>query len=236
MLKAIVPLWLKILLRRWSDRIRREGGFYESEGRRDIINKAIIALDFNGITGDYVEFGCCGCNTFSFAAAALKRTQRTKRKQWAFDSFAGLPPPDITGDEHPRWLAGTMKVELKEFRLLCRKKGIRNYDVVPGFYDKTLRNTPLTFFPQGSIALVYIDCDVYSSTLDVLRFLLPRLKNGMIIAFDDYWCYGSDGVSGERRAFIEVFESAPKWRFEPYMPYGWSGMSFVVEERASIRA
>jgi hypothetical protein len=228
-MKHLLPHWIKSPLRHASDFIRREGGFHEKQGRRDLISKAMVTLDFNRITGDYAEFGCCGGNTFSYAARARARSHDMPRKLWAFDSFAGLPPPEIAGDEHPQWIAGTMKTGLAEFHALCARRGIKNYDVVPGFYLQTLRDQPLSYFPAGSIAFAYIDCDIYSSTLEVLRFLRPRLKHGMIVAFDDYWCYSDHDWSGERRAFLEVFSGLDPWRFEPYQAFGWSGQSFVVE-------
>jgi O-methyltransferase len=230
-IKSLVALSLKRFVRNWSDRLNRQGLFYEMQGRRDIINKAMITLDFNGIDGDYAEFGSAYAITFGFASDALIRTSRTPRKLWAFDSFAGLPPAELPGHEHRRWIAGTMKTGADEFRRLCRKKGIKNYDVIAGFYCDTLRNTATSFFPVGSIAFAYVDCDMYSLTLDVLAFLVPRLKHGMILAFDDYRYFGIDRMSGERRAFTELCVPLSKWRFEPYMPFGWSGMSFVVEAR-----
>lgn len=230
-IKKFFPNWIKSPLRRISDQLRREGAYHEQAGRHDIISRAMITLDFNDIQGDYVEFGCCGGYTFGCAAQALRRSSRTPRKQWAFDSFAGLPPAEISDDDHPRWIAGTMKTGVQEFHAICARKKIRNYDIVPGFYKDTLADRPLTFFPPGSIAFAYIDCDMYSSTVDVLEFLKPRLKHGMIIAFDDYWCHSESGMSGERRAFVERFLPLADWHFEPYQPYGWAGMSFVVEKK-----
>jgi O-methyltransferase len=53
------------------------------------------------------------------------------------------------------------------------------------------------------VALACVDCDMYSSTRTVLSFLESRLKHGMIVAFDDYFCWSSTQISGERRAFVE---------------------------------
>ena len=58
----------------------------------------------------------------------------------------------------------------------------------------------------ANIALAFIDCDMYSSTRSVLGFLMPRLKHGMIIAFDDYFCWiRRPQPSGERRAMLDFF-------------------------------
>jgi hypothetical protein len=63
------------------------------------------------------------------------------------------------------------------------------------------------------------------------KFLLPRLKHGMIIAFDDYFCWSATQLSGERRAQLEFFSRDPRWELVPFIQFGWHGQSFVVEDR-----
>ena len=57
--------------------------------------------------------------------------------------------------------------------------------------------------------MAYIDCNLYSSTVTVLEFLAPRLKHGMIVAFDDYFCWSPTQVSGERFALHEFTRITP---------------------------
>ena len=102
--------------------------------------------------------------------------------------------------------------------------------MVPGFYHDTLDRMAPTDRPVN-IALAFIDCDMYSSTRSVLGFLMPRLKHGMIIAFDDYFCWTPTQPSGERRAMVEFFGDHPKWNLLPFMNFGWHGQSFVVEDK-----
>ena len=78
---------------------------------------------------------------------------------------------------------------------------------------------------------VAIDCDLYSSTKTVLEFLMPRLKHGMIIAFDDYFCWSATQISGERKAMMELFSKDCRWEMVPYMQFGWHGNSFVIEDK-----
>jgi hypothetical protein len=127
--------------------------------------------------------------------------QKYYPRLWAFDSFSGLPPQVLPEDEHPIWVRGTMSIEVDEFEKICKESGIplAHYSVVPGFYENTL-SAPHTADLPSDICLAYIDCDLYSSTKAVLEFLLPRLKHGMIIAFDDYYCWSATQVSGERKA------------------------------------
>ncbi len=203
-------------------------------GKQQFFYNAFRALWFNRIDGDYAEFGCWSGSTFWLAHLEARRHGHQARL-WAFDSFRGLPPADGTEDPHPAWVEGSMSMSLDEFHFLCARDGVPRwaYDVVPGFYSETLDRMSPTDAPTN-IALAFIDCDMYSSTRSVLNFLMPRLKHGMIIAFDDYFCWSATGVSGERKAMLEAFEGHEKWQLLPFMTFGWHGQSFVVEDKAFL--
>ena len=84
--------------------------------------------------------------------------------------------------------------------------------------------------------MAYVDCDLYESAVDVLKFLRPRLKHGMVLVFDDYYCFWSDGIAGERTAFLEMAaELAADFNFLPWMRVGWHGQSFIVESRRHLK-
>lgn len=132
-----------------------------------------------------------------------------------------------------------MAVSLQDFHTLCHANGIarESYETIAGYYSHSLADVALerTDRPER-IALAYVDCDLYSSTQDVLRFLCPRLRHGMIIAFDDYFCWSSGQAAGERRAEGELRAARPELVFEPFLQFGWHGMSFVVLDAASVTA
>lgn len=202
----------------------------ERRGRQEFFYNAFRALSFNGIDGDYAEFGCCGGKTFALAYHEATR-HKHKAKLWAFDSFEGLPAPKEEKDSHPKWVEKKLSTPLDKFHKLCASQGVPRYayTVVPGFYDKTL--PAMTDDAPKNIALAYIDCDLYSSTKEVLQFLIPRLKHGMIIAFDDYFCWSATQISGERMAMIEFFSNNSGWELVPYMLFGWHGQSFIAEDK-----
>ena len=206
-------------------------GIRENVCRKAFFYNAFKALAFNGIDGDYVEFGCNGAMTFSSAYRESRRHNH-KAHLWGFDSFQGLPARQGVEDEHPRWNEGALSTSLARFHELCSAKGIprTDYTVVPGFYDETLAKSATMDKPQN-IALAYIDCDMYSSTKTVLKFLMPRIKHGMIIAFDDYFCWSPTQPAGERRAMLEVLDSNTQWNLVPYMQFSWGGVSFYVENK-----
>lgn len=204
--------------------------FRERFPRLGIFHDSFRLLSFNGIDGDYVEFGCFGCNTFGMAHKEISR-RSLHCKLWAYDSFQGLPATEEEKDKHPRWFQGEMRTSENEFRKLCKIQHIPSaaYCIVPGFFQDTVARMPKNAEPRN-IALAYIDSDLYSSAKIVLDFLEPRLKNGMIIAFDDYFCNSADTISGERLAFMEFTKLNRGWNFLPYKQFGWGGMSFIVED------
>ena len=83
---------------------------------------------------------------------------------------------------------------------------------------------------------MYVDCNMYSSTVTAFEFLAPRLKHGMIVAFDDYFLWSPTEVSGERSALDEFLVANPQWHFERYKDVHYAGLSFVVERADLLHA
>lgn len=225
------------LMRRVNNRLYRANvETSEVDHRAEFMRRAFHALSFNGISGDYCEFGSHGGTTFALAHGEISRWE-TKRMMWAFDSFSGLPEQKGETDYHPGWKPGKMATSVEAFEKICTERGIPRdaYKSVPGYYDETLtgRADDDPELP-ADIALAYIDCDLHSSAKTVLEFLQPRMKHGMIIAFDDYFCFSDRTISGERLAMLEMFDSDSAWSLLPFVQYGWHGMSFVLEDRSLL--
>jgi hypothetical protein len=204
------------------------------ELKKQFFIRAFKLIHYNEIDGDYVEFGCHGAMTFRLAYDQIA-LRNLPIKMWAFDSFEGLPNQQEKEDYHPRWIEGSMNISLSQFRNTCTKHGIPEdqYETVQGYYEQSLQEPSENKLPNN-ICLAYIDCDLYSSTKTVLDFLSPRLKHGMLIAFDDYYWFSSTQLSGERRAMLEFFKNNPKWNLEPYMQYSFAGKCFIVEDKTLL--
>lgn len=86
-----------------------------------------------------------------------------------FDSWQGLPED---------WREGYPKGAMA-----CPKPEIDNATLVEGLFEDTL---PGYDFSQHDIALVNVDCDLYSSTATALKHVGPHLKPGCLIVLDDY--------------------------------------------------
>jgi hypothetical protein len=86
---------------------------------------------------------------------------------------------------------------------------IDNVELVEGWYSKTL---PTMGDRIKEVAFARIDCDMYSSTVDVLNFLSGRLCDGAILYFDD-WTH--DASTGETKAFFEfAARETHRYKFE----------------------
>jgi O-methyltransferase len=224
---AVMRTWLaepskETLVQRAIDRVLRS--------KSEFFERAFIALSFNRISGDYAEFGCYGGTSMWLAWREIGANP-VARHMWAFDSFAGLPKAEDPRDDHPAWIPSTMSMGVEDFHSVLAVRGVPRdaYTTVDGYFAESLpRIGPDS--PPRDIALAYIDCDLYSSTVSVLGFLEPRLKHGMILAFDDYYCWTESDVSGERAALNEFAADHPEWNFHRYTSIDWGGVAFVVED------
>lgn len=203
-------------------------------GCSDFFWDAFVALQVNGITGAYAEFGCHSGGSFQAAYHTIARLA-PERHMWAFDSWQALPD-DHPRDAHPGWPLGVGGAGgVDTFHAACERNGVPRaaYTTVEGYYNDTLPPLASAGAPTD-IALAYIDCDLYSSTVTVLEFLEPRLKHGMIVAFDDWFCWSPTEPSGERVALEEFLLRYPEWRFYRYRNIHWGGLAFVVERADSL--
>jgi predicted O-methyltransferase YrrM len=111
-----------------------------------------------------------------------------------------------------------------ERNLKREKADLSRFQIFKGFYDTTL---PKLNLGDSQFAFVFLDCDLYSSTVPVLEFLTDKLVQGAILAFDDWYCYDSP-QKGERRAVNEWLEKNPTIELLEYNNFHWAGKSFIV--------
>jgi hypothetical protein len=169
----------------------------------DVLSKGLDEVQNKD--GLYLEFGVFSGQTINHIA------ERVDRPVYGFDSFEGLPE---------RWRdnlgAGHFKVaELPQVR--------SNVTLVKGWFDQTLPGF-LEKHP-GDVSFLHVDCDLYSSTQTIFKFLAPRIKPGTVIAFDEYFCYPG-WREGEFKAFQE-FVAREHLKFE-YLGYNRLGEQVCV--------
>jgi tetratricopeptide (TPR) repeat protein len=136
----------------------------------------------------------------------------TSKPIYGFDSFEGLPE-----DWHQ---------ESKEIYSTRGKipKVPAHVTLIPGWFEDTL--SLFLAKHEKDIALINIDCDIYSSTKNVLDLLSPRIKKGTIIIFDEY-IGNLHWEEDEHKAFMESV-SKYQWKYE-YLFYSAYTKQVVVK-------
>ena len=99
-----------------------------------------------------------------------------------------------------------------------------NVRLTKGFFENTLPGF-VAQHPRRKIALLHIDCDLYSSTVTILKNVAPMLVPGTIIIFDELINYHG-WEEGEFKAFME-FAAERKLAFE-YVAYNRTGGQVAV--------
>ncbi len=194
---------------------------------------AAYYLQTNRINGVYCEFGCHTASTFRMALRTLGLPFKPNKinRFYAFDSFEGMP--DAKGiDKQTIWKEGINTTQIEKFKKLI-KKDLYRTKIVKGFYNDSLKNYNL--LDGDKVAMAYLDCDYYSSTVDCLKFLDNKYLHGSILVFDDWNCYYSDPQRGQRLAFEEYREEKiNKYEFVEFFQIKTGGMSFIVLEKNKI--
>lgn len=161
---------------------RRMMGVSRFSNRKRLLR---FAVENSKIEGPILEFGVWRGNTINFLAELLPNS-----KIYGFDAFEGLPDP---------WFG------VGRFARQGEAPQVRdNVELVIGWFDQTL---PMFLNANmfDRVALLHIDCDIYSSTQTVLNGLRKRIGPGTIIVFDEYFNYTS-WERHEYAAFKEFVE------------------------------
>ena len=138
------------------------------------------------ITGDFIETGVWRGGAAIYMRAVLKAHSIYNRTVWVADSFQGLPSPDpkYPADENDLLhLRSRLVVSQNEVESHFRSYGLLDSHVqfLPGWFEDSLKT-----FPGIALALLRIDCDLYSSTHTVLTHLHDLVADGGYVIVDDY--------------------------------------------------
>ena len=122
-----------------------------------------------------------------------------------FDTYEGLPPAR-QGDEIAPWLEGDFNVNVEEVRSYLAGLGFEDFELVKGLFVDTLKEKA-ALLREAPPVFVAIDCDYYSSTIDIFDALLPEVApHGCLFYFDDVSFDFYSTKTGELKAIREVNE------------------------------
>ncbi len=129
------------------------------------------AISAEGKSPLFLEFGVHRGGTINHLASLLP-----EETIYGFDVFTGLPED---------WRTGFTKGLFAVSKLPNVRS---NVELVTGLFSESLPPF-LAARPHAKVALLHVDCDLYSSTVDIFQNLSPMLAPGTIVCFDEYWNY-----------------------------------------------
>lgn len=147
------------------------------------------------IQGSIFECGVAygsGLMTFALFSSIFEPVNHT-RKIVGFDTFSGFPEISAKDNKKgdPNAKAGGLKVDSFEEIQKCieafdRNRFIGHIEKVKLIKGDLAKTAPqyLKNNPHLTIALLYLDLDIYEPTLMALKTFLPRMPKGAIIVFD----------------------------------------------------
>jgi len=216
----------------------------KGSGERPLFNPAdprtqmstLTCLDWLSSRGllegtDVLEFGIFrGFNVWFSQAYCRLRGVRDVRF-FGFDSFFGLP--EISGvDSRGTFHEGEFsayKADVEHYFTRFSVDWTQTF-LVEGFFSETLNPATIQRLSVRPCSLAVVDCDLYSSTVEVLNFLEGLLCPVSVIYFDDWRDFGNVDA-GEPLAFREFQErTAARFRTEdiPLTPGITKGKAFAL--------
>jgi len=175
-------------------------GLISEQVNRDQLQRLLSELEktlVGGTDGAVVEFGCYIGTTSLFIRRVLDALGDT-REFHVYDSFEGLPPK-TREDASPagqQFQGGELSVSKKQFLHEFQKANLRPPRIHKGWFSNlTEVDVPKT------IAFAFLDGDFYESIRDSLSLVLPRMRPGATIIFDDY---AREALPGVARAVREL--------------------------------
>lgn len=150
-----------------------------------------IFKNFDLIDGHLLEFGV-------FQGRSLKKISELvkNKKIFGFDSFIGLPEPWII-NQNLTYSAGHFETS--------QIPDLKNVIFYQGFFDKTIQQY-LNDYPENNISFLHIDCDLYSSSKEILFNLNDKIVPGTIIRFDeltDWRLVSEESILGKGPLYTE---------------------------------
>jgi O-methyltransferase len=207
------------------------------------------AMDFiieNDVAGSYFEFGVHRARTFTMVMGLDDFYSSNKGSTGgqlvpkigggymdsylAFDSFEGFPE-GTNIETHPQYTPGAVATSEAEFLRLVKTYGQSpdRVKLITGFYDKSLTAELASELASKNTkaSLITVDCNLYESYKAVFAWIEQFMQKGTVLYLDDFNTHRAQPDQGPRRAWNE-FRKVSRFDYEPFLPVGWCGYSFIV--------
>ncbi len=205
----------------------------EGEAKEEMLDYAMFWAARAELNGDYLEFGVYDGLSFAEAFYYAQQWKLNCMKFYAFDSFEGLPSVkgvDAEGFREAEFKEGATRCSVERFRSMISRKGVDLSRVIitPGWYNEVLNEETKKKLEIKSASVVFIDCDLYESTVPVLDFITDYLRDGTLLMLVEWFHFRGNPDRGQQRATREWLEKNPDIKLTEFRKFRWMGCSFIV--------
>nr|QBK90540.1 MAG: macrocin o-methyltransferase [Pithovirus LCPAC104] len=188
--------------------------------RIDNIQEMFDYVINNKIEGDLLEAGVWRGGAAIFMAG-LNKCNNQNRKIFVADSFEGLPKPDSKYESDINDIHHTLSflaVSLEDVKSNFKKYNLLDDNVIfiKGFFENSLKSDYIE-----KLAILRVDGDMYSSTIQVLDNLYDKVSKGGVIIIDDYALKGCKDA-------VDYFRSNRNINSK-MIQIDWTGMYWIKE-------
>ncbi len=180
------------------------------------------------VSGAIIECGVAqGNNLLMFShLSSIMEPYAINRRIVGFDTFEGFrsmggkgDPDDITEADFSNTSEGDIREAIALFDLNRAAGHMRRTEIVKGNAVETIKPY-VDNHPELTVALLYLDFDLYEPTRAALTHLLPLVCKGGIVAFDEF---NYDKFAGETVACKEMIDirqiEIKRFPFDPFVAY-----------------
>jgi|TARA_A100001035_G_scaffold60056_1_gene45052 hypothetical protein len=206
----------------------------------------------NQIEGDYLEFGVYKGTSFIETYNQILNYSKTfyeggggkssgkeniflNMKFHAFDSFEGLP--ETKNNSNPiQYFPGAYSASENLFRdrLINAGLDMEKVTITKGWFNESLNKNTANALSLDKVAIAYIDCDIYESSVDVLEFITPFLQTGSVLVFDDWFRNKGISSTGVQGAVLEWLERNSNIKLQHFYNSDTRTALFIVKIDSKI--
>jgi len=191
------------MMKDFSTRLKRTPKWSSYDNKRNLVETYKEFLKGKSL----LEFGVYSGNSLNIFSELYDEFGIPKIF-FGFDSFEGLPKEELDENNPHYWPEGLFKDSSVEHI----KSFLPFVNVKDGWFEDTLNEETYKEVSQNEVGLFHIDCDIYTSTIQVLEWIVKNnlLVDGALIVYDDWGGHYDKNVGefecGEGRAHKEICE------------------------------
>jgi predicted O-methyltransferase YrrM len=181
--------------------------------------------------GDYLEFGVYNGTSLICMHRVLGELGFNNIRLFGFDSFEGLPKTAAKDDEGT-WYPGQFCCDYEFTKKVLNSENVdwnRTF-LIKGWFSDTLNDDLIRNYNINKASVIMVDCDMYLSAKEALRFCASLIQKEAVILFDD-WYSGNrlaDRNLGEKRAFDEFLSENGCFKAEELNSYTENAKVFLI--------